>query len=102
MLAGAASSCRASLGLSGERHMHCNWMFPYRAPAARTAFENLTRELTECLGPEAEMTTDQSVNHPDAYQLFQFDLLGREFAVSIKDKGALQQTHVFVRVEILP
>jgi hypothetical protein len=44
------------------------------------------------------MATDQSVNHPDAYDLRLFRLDGAEFAVSLKDKGALQQTLVFLRV----
>lgn len=102
MLSDQPAECRQSRGLSGERHIHCNWGFAYRSTAATSAFETLTSDLSACLGPDAVETADQIVNHPDAYDLRQFVLDGRAFAVSIKDKGALQQTLVFVRVEILP
>jgi len=92
--------CRPSLAMSGARHLHCSWKFPYRSAAAIDAFDLLTAKVAACVGPNATKTKDQSVNHPDAYQLRQFNLDGREFAVSLKDKGALQQTLVFVRVQL--
>lgn len=94
------ATCRSSLAQGGERNMHCALEFPYRSQAATDAFDALVAELASCLGQGATMTTDQSVNHPDAYDLREFVLDGRRFAVSIKDKGALQQTLVFVRVQL--
>ncbi len=79
--------------------MHCNWSFEYRSDVAGQAFEGLVTALATCLGPEATMTSDSSVNHPDAYDLRMFEQNGQEFAVSYKDKGALQQTLIFVRVQ---
>jgi len=61
-------------------------------------FEATKQGLAACLGPDAKETTDQIVNHPDAYDLREFELDGSTYAVSLKDKGALQQTYVFLRV----
>lgn len=100
-LAQGTAACRPSLAMDGVRHMHCVLEFPYRSQAATDAFDALNGNLAACLGPSAVQNTDQSVNHPDAYDLREFDLGGRGYAVSIKDKGALQQTLVFVRVQML-
>lgn len=94
-----AGECRTSRALSGASHVHCSWSFDYRSDAATEVFEGMTAAVTACLGPEATMISDSSVNHPDAYSLRMFDRAGQEFAVSVKDKGALKQTLVFVRVE---
>jgi hypothetical protein len=94
-----AAECRTSLALSGGSHVHCNWSFGYRSDQAKQVFQGLISAVATCLGPEAAMTTESSVNHPDAYDLRMFDRGGQEFAVSLKDKGALQQTLVFVRVQ---
>lgn len=98
-LSDRAAECRTSLALSGASHVHCNWSFAYRSDQAEQVFQGLIRAMEACLGPEATMTSDSSVNHPDAYDLRMFDKGGQEFAVSLKDKGALQQTLVFVRVQ---
>ena len=93
------AECRSSLALSGGSQVHCNWSFGYRSDQAKQVFQGLIGAMAACLGPEAAMTTDSSVNHPDAYDLRMFDRGGQEFSVSHKDKGALQQTLVFVRVQ---
>ena len=94
------AECRSSLAMGGAQHIHCAQVFAYRSEAATDAFDAVLHDLTQCLGPTATQTTDQIVNHPDAYDLREFDLDGRGYAVSIKDKGALQQTFVFVRVQM--
>ena len=96
------ATCRPSLAMSGVRNMHCSLEFAYRAPAATQTFNVLVDDLTACLGPDATVVSDQSVNHPDSYDLSVFTHQGREYAVSVKDKGALQQTHVFVRIQLAP
>jgi len=97
-LAQGAADCRESLALGGARSFHCFLAFEYRSDAAIEAFEDIVTEVTACIGPMAIIKTDQSVNHPDAYDLREFQTGARSYAVSIKDKGALQQTLVFVRV----
>ena len=97
-LAYGRAHCGESLALGGARNVHCVLVFAYRSEDATRVFEELVQEVTECVGSSATITTDQSVNHPDAYDLREFQDGTRAYAVSIKDKGALQQTLVFVRV----
>jgi len=92
------ASCTNSLALGGGRSIHCALEFPYRSDAAARVFEELVDEITECVGSTAVSITDLSVNHPDAYDLRTFEDGARSYSVSIKDKGELQQTLVFVRV----
>ena len=92
---GSQGTCSVSLNLSGEQANTCRWPFDYRAPEATLAFTALLDAATECLGTEA--VADQGVNHPDSYDLRTFDTDQIQVAISIKDKGALQQTYVFLR-----
>ena len=100
VLAQGVASCQSSLMLGGARNMNCVLEYPYRSAQAARAFDDIRADLAACLGPQATEVIDRSVNHPDAYDLREFDLNGRMYAVSIKDKGALQQTLVFVRVQM--
>lgn len=95
---GPKADCKTSLMLSGGSQVHCGFGFTYRAPAATTAFEGLVNAVTDCLGDAAHVTADLDVNHPDFYDLQTFQLKGQEIGVSLKDKSALSQTYVFVRV----
>jgi hypothetical protein len=92
----AGYACLASLNTKGQRSLHCMWTFPYRAGAATAAFDMLLAEVTICSTADAQH--DQGVNHPDFYDLRQFAFADRTVGVSIKDKGALQQTLVFLTV----
>lgn len=94
----SSATCKPSMSISGAINMHCYWVFPYRAEAATQTFQNMVADVAACLGPNATVMQDQSVNHPDAYDLREFKFDARDIGVSIKDKGALQQTLVFVRV----
>jgi hypothetical protein len=84
--------------LSGQRGVFCAWQFTYRAGAATAAFQALLDETAKCLGPAAGPIRDQAVNHPDFYDLRRFLVLDAEIGISIKDKAALQQTYVFLRI----
>jgi hypothetical protein len=92
------AECRTSLALGGAGSTHCLLEYPYRSDEATQTFDALLIEMNACIGAGATITQDQSVNHPDAYDLWTFEDGARSYAVSIKDKGALQQTLVFVRV----
>lgn len=74
----------------------CQWRFAYRDGRARDMFEAKGSELEACLGPAMEQ--GDQVNHPDSYELRQFQAEGRAVYLSIKDKAALQQTIVFLRI----
>ena len=45
------------------------------------------------------MGEDQPVNHPDSYDLREWDTPDGTFAISVKDKGGLNRTLVFFRLE---
>ena len=93
---GAPGICTTSLDLSGARALNCRWPFDYRAQAATDAFDTLLDATAKCLNTGG--TTDQGVNHPDSYDLRMFATPTAQISVSIKDKGALQQTFIFLRV----
>lgn len=81
--------------------MHCGWAFPYREAPAQKAFQQLLSEVTACAEGNQASLADQHVNHPDYYDLQTFQLNDREIGVSLKDKAALGETYVFLRVSPL-
>lgn len=94
--------CTRSLSLTGAQAVNCAFAFEYRSGAAKAAFDATQDALTGCLGAKTQVTLDQAVNHPDFYDLRVFRTPHGEVGLSLKDKGALQQTYVFVRFEGLP
>ncbi len=93
-------TCKRALMLSGGAQVHCSWAFDYRVPEASQAFEHLVKSVGQCMGDDAAITADLNVNHPDFYDLQTFELGGQEIAVSLKDKAALSQTYVFLRITL--
>jgi hypothetical protein len=96
------AKCRLSRTLSGGIAHHCGWPFAFRASEANEAFVWLLDGVAKCLGKGAVVTTDDGVNHPDSYDLKMFRTEAGTVGVSLKDKSALQQTYVFLRVEKTP
>lgn len=97
---GRAASCDFALELGTGWAVHCAWGFGYRAPEAAAAFTGVLEAMTTCFGPQ--IAVDAAVNHPDSFDLRQFDIAGGAASVSLKDKGALQETFVFIRVSARP
>jgi len=93
-----AGNCKPILTLGGGRTYHCSWKFSYRADAASRAFENYARTVESCIGDNAGIAKDQSVNHPDFYDLREYQFEQGQVSVSIKDKSGLQSTYVFIAV----
>lgn len=93
-----ARHCGTSQALSGTTSQHCRWPFAFRAPEALAAFEAMTAEVAACLQAPAR-AEEADVNHPDTYDQRLFGLANGTVSVALKDKGALQQTFVFLRVE---
>jgi hypothetical protein len=79
----------------------CAWEFPHRAEQAYDAYEELVRELDECIGQDATLHEDQSVNHPDYYASRRYEMGQAEVSVSVKDKVELGSTFVFVKIQSL-
>ncbi len=100
--AAGTASCRSSLALGGARSLNCHWTFAYRSDEAQTAFEGATSSLERCFNGQAQPIADQAVNHPDFYDLKVFQHPQGEVGISLKDKGALAQTLIFLRVAPAP
>lgn len=89
------ADCSTSLVLGGGTSFDCAWGYDYRSVEASEAFEVLVGQVAEC--GDLITAQDQQVSHPDSYDLRQFSVDGKEVSVSLKDKGALNQTYVFFR-----
>jgi len=93
-----ADKCRMIQTLSGSKTYHCSWKFPFRDNAASEAFEAYNQEIAACFVNSTQAVQDHGVNHPDSYQQVQHKIGDVAVSVSIKDKGALGETYVFVAV----
>ncbi|MEP6266757.1 MAG: hypothetical protein ABJ139_05415 [Paracoccaceae bacterium] len=93
------ADCGFTQALSGGTSNHCFWSFPYRSDAARAFFEGTVKDISECTMVTSEPLDESAVNHPDSYDLRRFEEGGKVISISLKDKGALQKTVVFLRME---
>ena len=94
-----SDTCRFLRILSGGNTYHCTWKFPYRDAAADTAFDLFNQQIGVCFKGSLGALVDDGVNHPDSYRQHQHLLDGAVASVSIKDKGALQETYVFIAIQ---
>ena len=94
-----ADNCRMVYALAGGKAFHCSWKFPYREGAATAKFKGFNQTLRTCFDGGTEVLLDEGVNHPDSYAQRQHMIEGVAVSVSIKDKGALQETYVFISVQ---
>ncbi|MGB1234772.1 MAG: hypothetical protein ACPG5U_03465 [Planktomarina sp.] len=90
-----APVCQSYRNLDGLAEA-CYWTFKYRTTGADFFAISLTQAIENCGGIMRHADTD--VNHPDSFEQAIFDLDNRIFSVSVKDKGALSQTLVFLSV----
>ncbi len=95
----SAGTCSVTRTLSAPDGTVCQWEFDYRDPTAAQAFATFNQLLSDCFQGRAREIKDQGVNHPDFYDLRQYHLDGAAVSVSIKDKGAMRKTFVFLRIE---
>lgn len=93
--------CGTSMAPTGEISRHCHWSFDYRSAAAKDAFAATFDAATSCLAQKETSQSAPDVNHPDSYDLRAFEVDGGTLSVSLKDKGQLQQTLIFLRMEHL-
>lgn len=95
-----AAACGVAREAAGASH-YCYWEHPFRSDEAKAQVDDLERELHKCLSLTGEGTQDQSVNHPDSYDLRTYDIVGASISLSLKDKGALNRSLVFLRISAL-
>ena len=95
---GTPAKCSTSLAQSGQTSINCAWPFAYRASDATQAFDALIDDVPACFETQQAAINDKDVNHPDFYDLRIFEVPEGEIGISLKDKGGLQKTYVFLRV----
>lgn len=89
--------CGVALGTTGRSEHHCRWDFPYRSPLAKAQFADLKSMIAQHLGAKVA-PPEAGVNHPDSYDQVLFQLDDLQISLSLKDKAALRQSFVFLRV----
>ncbi len=92
------SLCLAYLSPEGADGVSCHWTFPFRDAAAK-AFATELWEMIAVCRPGVPGGEDQRVNHPDSFELLEWTGQGVTYRVSVKDKGGLSQTLVFLGYE---
>jgi len=93
-----ATFCQTSQDASGGAAFHCGWGYEYRSAAANTAFDQVVGQVKMCLTPQEVTEAGAQVNHPDSFDQRHYTVDGVRISLSLKDKGALQQTYVFLAV----
>ncbi|MEM7243026.1 MAG: hypothetical protein AAF429_12650 [Pseudomonadota bacterium] len=93
-----AEKCGLSNAGGGLFAHVCQWSFPLRDPAALSFFEEFEANALACLPLGEPLAPDQQVNHPDTYALKQYPFKDGVLNLSLKDKGALGRSFVFLRV----
>ncbi|WP_306115879.1 MULTISPECIES: hypothetical protein [unclassified Roseovarius] len=98
-IAAGTPECSVSQDERGGRTTLCFWTFAYRDTAATTAFERLDQDVRRCFSDATILPADSTVNHPDSYQLRRYQRGRLVISVSLKDKAALSQSLVFLRID---
>ncbi len=91
-------NCAFSIDLSGAKSANCHWAFSYRSDDSAMQFTEMLAELSACADPSFDIESDQHVNHPDFYDLRLLRITDGDVGLSLKDKVALEQTYVFIRL----
>lgn len=91
------NTCDIATSPDGIRIYHCRWDYTYREPAAVELMRTINIEIQKCLGVQSRKIED-GVNHPDTYEQRLFRLGDINISLSLKDKAALNQSFVFLRI----
>ncbi len=86
-------------GTGGVTISYCAVAFDYRADDATAVFDRVATALAACMAEVTDTGAGQVVNHPDSFAQKQFAKGGVEWSLSLKDKGGLEQTLIFLRAE---
>lgn len=92
------ATCATYLTKSAKTGTSCHWVFDFRDAKAREFADTLSDVLVICRDAAAPQA-DQKVNHPDSYDLRSWRTSTGVYSVSLKDKGARNETLVFLRLE---
>jgi len=92
------ATCQTYTTTQGDAGIACRWAFGFRDPVATEFADKLWSGLSMCTGNDP-VATDAPVNHPDSYGLRTMHTPDGTVSVSVKDKGGLTKTFVFLRHE---
>lgn len=95
-LSGKEATCTTSRVLGGATSRDCFVAYDFRSQEARQEFDALSQLLENC-SKAPVVREGASVNHPDSYTQVTAQIEGRCVSLSLKDKGALEQTLIFLR-----
>ena len=90
------ATCTTSRVLGGGTSRDCFVAYDFRSEEARQEF-NALGELLEICAEAPVVREGALVNHPDSYTQVTAQVEGRSVSLSLKDKGALGQTLIFLR-----
>lgn len=76
----------------------CRWEFDFRSRQAVLKFKDTVSSVLSCNEGTHQVQQDKPVNHPDTYSLRIIKTPKASVRISLKDKGALQKTYVFLQV----
>lgn len=93
------AKCATYLGQSSRSGVSCHWEFAFRDASATSFAAEVDRAVQQCRRGQLH-GPDMLVNHPDSYDLREWDTATGIYSVSIKDKGGLNKTLVFLRFEL--
>ena len=82
-----------------KRSYRCVWKYPHGDERAHKTFQRFADEMRSCIGNMAEERRDQSVNHPDFYASYYYQLAGGAASVNLKNKAKLMSTLVSIRID---
>ena len=93
--------CAIALMPNGQESSYCYAIFGYRSEKARATLDELKTRLSSCFEPLAikGAGAGENVNHPDSFDHYQFCNNTNTLSLSLKDKSALAQTLVFLRLD---
>lgn len=95
----SAAGCGLSQNQNGSKTYLCHWEYGYRADAAFAKFDALDADIRACLTEATALPSDLSVNHPDSYDLKRYQTGQIVISAALKDKAALAQSLVFLRID---
>lgn len=100
--AAALSPGRAPASCTTDRGgPFCRWEFDLGQGGSRTLFDTLSARMEACIA-SGSIARDPGVNHPDSYRVLILTRSGHVLTLVLKDKSALGQSFVTLRVATEP
>lgn len=89
-------SCGPTKEVDAGVSYFCYWQFEFRSEQAKQHYLELSNMIGEC-AKKLTIHNSTQVNHPDSYDQLLYENKQNDFSLSLKDKGGLDKTLVFLR-----